>query len=152
MNAGWTHHDLVIWTKTGRTSSKDRLAYFKAEQLGRMEGREITTRRPVDIQNELDVATDPRVIAQLREELKDSMAVTDMLPKEFQMAATKEGPVPPAPFKQGEVPDTPEDAAFQFLYDNNIGTHEQRMKLLQSGRIVDTVAKDKKQDSCRCGC
>lgn len=121
--------------------SKTGLRTSKAQQLGGMEGREITTRRPVDIQNDLESATDPRVIAQLREELKDSLAVTDMLPKEFQMAATHEGPAPPAPFKQGETPDTPEDAAFQFLYDNNIGTHEQRVKLLQQGNIVNTVAK-----------
>ena len=71
-------HEAGEFSKTGLRTSK-------AEQLGRMEGRGITTRRPVDIQADLESATDPRVIAHLREELKDSMAVTDMLPKEFQM-------------------------------------------------------------------
>lgn len=71
-------HEASEFSKTGLRTSK-------AEQLGRMEGRDITTRRPVDIQADLESATDPKVIAQLREELKDSLAVTDMLPKEFQM-------------------------------------------------------------------
>ena len=87
--------------------SKTGLRTSKAGQLGRMEGREITARRPVDIQADIESATDPRVIAQLREELKDSLSVSEMLPKEFKMAATNEGPVP----KSAQYIETAEEAA-----------------------------------------
>lgn len=112
------------------------------ENVSSQYGRQFTSRRVADI--EAEMAGLSRNDPQYRElglELRDAKLIDSFLEPHKRMAATKEGPVPPAPFKQGEVPDTPEDAAFQFLYDNNIGTHEQRMKLLQQGNIVDTVAK-----------
>lgn len=112
------------------------------DNVSSQHGRQFTSRRVADIEAEMAGLSrnDPQYIA-LGKELRDAKLIDSFLEPHKRMAATKEGPVPPAPFKQGEVPDSPEDAAFQFLYDNNIGTHEQRMKLLQQGNIVDTVAK-----------
>ena len=50
------------------------------------EGVEYTARRPVEIQADIDAATDPRVIAGLREEMRQAMEVSSVMPKELRMA------------------------------------------------------------------
>ena len=133
--------------------NKEVLRKEKARQQTQMgeEGVEYTARRPVEIQADIDAATHPEmsveeynnnpVIAALRAEMRQAMEVSSVMPKELRMAATSEGPAPIAPFKQGEVPDTPEDAAFQYLVDNDIGTHEERIEDLRNGTIVEKVAR-----------